>query len=192
MTDLRQLADDLDQLREDVDYLTTLLEPDLDDATGTPPTRTVAGPGAPKAGSSKAYVWHTLTTGEAGGAWDTLTGWVDWLIDRYVLEDTIPACWYRHGAMTDELDALRAAWTAAYLDPNPRPIDAAFWHDLLDRTLTRLRTWDRYGCSAGTHHDDTSTSNAASRQARDDHLHADIAARARHLLSVPTDNPATG
>jgi hypothetical protein len=137
--------------------------------------------------------WHTLTSRETGHAWDALTEWVDWLLDRYSLDDTIPVCWYRHGAMTDELDALRGAWVAAYLDPNAKPIDAAFWHDLLDRTLTRLRSWDRYGCSSGTHHDDTPTpADPAARQARTDHLHRDIDSRARRLQSVPTDVPSAG
>jgi hypothetical protein len=192
VTDLRQLTHELDQLREEVDYLITLLEPDLGVLAGIPPGSTVPGPGAAPARTGRANAWHTLTPREAGHAWDALTEWVDWLLDRYFLEDTIPGCWYRHGAMTDELDALRAAWVAAYIDPHARHIDAAYWHDLLDRALTRLRNWDRYGCASGTHHNDTPTpSDPTSRQTRIDHLHTDIGTLARRLRSVPTDNPAT-
>lgn len=192
MTDLRQLAHDLDQLREEVDYLIALLEPDLADIAGARPGSSVASGGTPPLRSNRAHVWNTLTPREAARAWDTLTEWVDWLLDRYALDDTIPACWYQHGPMTDELDALRAAWNAAYLDPGARPLDAAYWHDLLDRTLSRLRDWDRYGCSSGTHHDDAPTpSDPAGRQTRTDHLYADIDSRARQLHSVPTDPPAT-
>jgi hypothetical protein len=191
MTDLRKLSSDLDELREEVDYLISLLEPDLDPVTGALLGQPAPGSGAPpRAGQANA--WHTLTTSETGHAWDALTEWVDWLLDRYGLEDTIPVCWYRHGAMTDELDALRAAWVAAYLDPHAKPIDASFWHDLLDRALTRLRNWDRYGCSAGTHYDDTPTSaDPASRQARSDYLQRAIDARTRRLRRVPVDDPAT-
>jgi hypothetical protein len=193
VTDLRQLADDLDKLREEVDYLITLIEPDVDLATGALLGSTTPGTDVPSGRAGRANAWHTLTPRETGHAWDALTEWVDWLIDRYCLDDAIPACWYRHGAMTDELDALRAAWTAAYLDPHARAIDAAFWHDLLDRALTRLRNWDRYGCSSGTHHDDTPAPSApAIRQARTDHLHSDIDSCARRLRSVPTEGPAAG
>jgi hypothetical protein len=178
MTDLHQLVKDLTHLQEDVDYLTALVEPDLSQAA--------AGAGIVPAATARgtANVWHALTSREAGHAWDTLTGWVDWLADRYALEDTLPGCWYRHGAMVDELDALRAAWTAAYLDPQARPNDAAFWHELLDR-------WDRYGCAAGTHHDDEpgTVADPATHQSRADYLRADVdaRARARRLQAVPTE-----
>jgi hypothetical protein len=188
MTDLRQLANDLDQLREEVDYLITLVEPEVDLATGAPLGSTVPRSDVPSSRAGRANAWHTLTLRETGHAWDVLTEWVDWLLDRYCVDDTVPDCWYRHGAMTDELDALRAAWVAAYLDPHARPFDAAYWHDLLDRALTRLRNWDRYGCSSGTHHDDTSTpSGQAGRQARTDHLRTDIDIdiRARRQHSSP-------
>jgi hypothetical protein len=183
VTDVRQLEADLAQLREDLDYLTALLEPGLADpcATSTPsPFPASATPGASPPSRSGAHVWHTLTATEAARAWQALTGWVDWLIDRYHLDDTLPDCWYRHAAMVDELDALRAAWTAAYLDPHARPQDAGYWLELFDRTLTRVRAWDRYGCTAGTHHDDTHPSpDESSRQQREEHLFADLDMRAR-------------
>ena len=196
MTDLRQLADDLEQLREDLDWVISLVEPDLDPVTGVLAGQPVPGtPATVRPG--RANVWHRLTPGEAGHAWEALTGWVDWLLERYCLDDSVPACWYRHGAMTDELDALHVAWVAAYLDPHAKSIDAIVWLDLLDQTLSRLRNWDRYGCSAGTHHDDTpAPADPAARQARADHLHRAIDTGARRLrsepTSVPTDVPSTG
>jgi hypothetical protein len=191
MTDLRQLGENLDQLREEVDYLIALVQPELDPSTGVLTTQ--SAPGSPPGRAVLAKVWHNLTPREAGRAWDALIEWVDWLRDRYALDDAIPVCWYRHGAMTDELDALRAAWVAAYIDPHARAIDAAFWHDLLDRTLTRLRNWDRYGCSSGTHHDDTPTPlDQAERQARTEHLHREIDRRSKCLRGVPTEIPSAG
>ncbi|HWA67427.1 MAG TPA: hypothetical protein VG899_13790 [Mycobacteriales bacterium] len=197
MTDLRQLEADLAQLREDVDYLTLLLEPRLTDpgiaAAGDPglfPATPALGAPAPSPSAVSAHVWHALTATEAARAWTSLTGWVDWLLDRYHLEETVPECWYRHDPMIDELDALRAAWTAAYLDPNARPDEPGHWLDRLDRTLIRLRGWDRYGCTAGTHHDEVHP--APSEQARHDrerHLFADLdaRARARREAATPTD-----
>jgi len=183
MTDLRQLARDIERLREDVDYLTVLLEPGAPSAgppaSGAftpPPSATVP----PSHGPSAARVWHALTGTEAAAAWTALTTWVDWLTGRYQLDDTLPACWYTHGAIVDELDALRAAWTGAYLNPNAAAGDAANWLETLARTVARIRDWDRYGCAAGTHHPDAAPSpDPAARERREDYLHSDVAARTR-------------
>jgi hypothetical protein len=192
VTDLHQLETDLAQLREDVDYLTTLIEPGLTEPAVASASATSPLDATPVALSRVgAHVWHTLTATEAARAWQSLTGWVDWLLDRFHLNDTLPDCWYRHGAMVDELDALRAAWTAAYLDPRARPDEPAHWLELFDRALTRLRAWDRYGCTAGTHHDDTHPSpNDTTRRQREEHLFADLDARARaRRASASTTDP---
>jgi len=80
-----------------------------------------------------------------------LAAWVHRLIDRYDLGETIPGCWRQHGPITEELAALRTAWHGAYTDPAARPFDAAHFHDTLERTLARIRDWDRTGCARGTH-----------------------------------------
>jgi hypothetical protein len=180
VTDHSEPDVDLAKLRGDIDFLLVLLEPTLTAglpaAAAAPTTLGAAGPPRP----GLAHVWRTLTASEAARAWQTLTGWVDWLSDRYRLDDTIPSCWYRHDAMVDELDALRAAWTAAYLDPAARPAEAGLWLDQLDRTLERIRDWDRYGCVAGTHHHDTAAPGELTHddQSREEFLFAEINTRA--------------
>ena len=149
MTDLRQLAADLDELREHVDCLTARDEP----SRGHPAAARVETGGA-EAPARNPHVWHTLTRRDAAIAWETLLPWVDWLTARYQLEETLPDCWYRHGALVDELDALQVAWTAAYRDPAARAVDAVVWHELFVRALARIRGWDRYGCAAGSHRGD--------------------------------------
>lgn len=180
MTDLRRLAADLEDLRGDVDSLNALAEHALVNATPVPTTTNnpYLAPSTARTRAGGAHVWHSLTRTEAADAWTTLTTWVDWLLDRYHLEDTLPACWYRHGALVDELDALRAAWTGAYLNPKPHPAEAATWHQHLDRALTRIRDWDRYGCASGTHRDDIpSPTDEQASEARLAYLHADLQAR---------------
>jgi hypothetical protein len=182
MTDLRQVARDVERLREDVDYLTVLLEPGP--PSGPPAPGVVPLPSSatavPPQRPTAARVWHSLTGAEAADAWTALTTWVDWLTARYQLDDTLPACWYGHGAIVDELDALRAAWTGAYLNPNAAADAAANWLELFARTVARVRDWDRYGCAAGTHHPDAPPSrDPAARERRDDYLHSEIEARSR-------------
>jgi hypothetical protein len=182
MTDLQDLPEP-DALRDDVDYLLAMLEPELTEGRGariaaSTPTSTTAGPGG--FASTRAYVWHRLSRSEAGKAWDELTTWVDWFVDRYQLDDTLPACWYRHGAIVDELDALRAAWNSAYYAANARPSDPVEWLKNLAQTVTRIRAWDRYGCAAGTHHDDLpAMSDQHAREVRGAHLAEDVHGRSR-------------
>jgi hypothetical protein len=129
------LEDEILLLRAEVDYL-------LDKLTDTPDL------------TQRPVNWTTLTQTEAAEQWQLLCDWTDWLRDRYQLHEGIPACWYAHDAMVEELTALRAAWTGAFLSPQAAPGDPAIWHDLLDRTRHRLRIWDRNGCVDGTHRPD--------------------------------------
>lgn len=186
MTDLEELPEP-NALRDDVDYLLAMLEPELAEgrAAAIAASTTKSSAASPSGfASTSAHVWHNLSRFEAGKAWDELTTWVDWLADRYQLDDTLPACWYRHGAIVDELDALRAAWNVAYLGPNARLGDPAEWLKILAATMTRIHAWDRYGCAAGTHHeDDVQPQDKQAHQRRQAYLHADIQVRG---------NPSTG
>src|SRR4051812_43688971 len=46
--------------------------------------------------------------------WPALTAWVDWPAGRDELCEVRPACWYRHGALLEELSAPDRAWHGAY------------------------------------------------------------------------------
>jgi hypothetical protein len=171
MTDLRELEAEVVLLREDLDYLATVADPEVSGAA--------ALQSKPRTPPARAHVWDSLTSTEASAAWGTLAEWVDWIVDRYGLDDTIPNCWYRHARLIDELDALRAAWVGAYLGTAAGPNDAAFWQELLTRTAIRLHDHDRYGCVGGTHQDDPLSARdptAAEHRAR--HFHDDVAVRA--------------
>lgn len=123
--------------------------------------------------------WRHMTPVQASEAWDELTGFADWLVNRYELTDSLPACWYRHGAMVEELHALHLAWAGAYVHVSARPVDPAHWHELLHRALNRLREWDRYGCAAGTHRDNLGNPiSAAVLEERDAFIRDDNRARA--------------
>jgi hypothetical protein len=126
-----------------------------------------------------ARAWRTMTAAQASEAWNELTAFVDWLLARYQLTDTLPLCWYRHGAMVEELHALHLAWNGAYLAAAARAIEPVQWHELLHRALTRLREWDRYGCAAGTHRDHAvDPADESSLEERDAFIRDDNRARA--------------
>ncbi len=121
--------------------------------------------------------WSALDAHQAADQWTHLTHWTDWLRDRYQLHEHIPACWFAHGALIEELSALRTAWIGAYLDPQAALGDPAAWHDLLDRTRYRLRAWDRNGCADGTHRPDLPLPDDREQHLRNQVVHDDIHSR---------------
>ncbi|MVU80833.1 hypothetical protein GPX89_26715 [Nocardia sp. ET3-3] len=60
------------------------------------------------------YSWRDLDQQGAAQLWTELIDWVDWLRHRYQLGSRVPACWYRHDSVVEELTALMAAHSAAY------------------------------------------------------------------------------
>ncbi|MGB3773108.1 MAG: hypothetical protein WBA00_18380 [Rhodococcus sp. (in: high G+C Gram-positive bacteria)] len=65
-------------------------------------------------GGSMQFSWRYLDADASARLWDEVTDWVWWLRDRYELGETIPRCWYRHGAVMEEFTALMADWKRAY------------------------------------------------------------------------------
>jgi len=78
--------------------------------------------------------------------------WVDWLVDRYGLDQrTVPGCWHEHPELIEELSALHLAWEAAF-STSADPTDALRWHEHFDAARTRLSDWvARTGCRPAAH-----------------------------------------
>lgn len=160
MTAEHSLDEEVSRLRDALDWV--LQQPAL----------TAAAPLAP-------WRWDQLDDTAARTAWHELTTWVDWLTNRYLLEDTIPSCWYDHGPIVEELTALHLAWTGAYTSAQAHPGEPAHWHDQLQRTLGRIRSWDRHGCTSGRHEPDVGTTLDPSAHARrETGITADVTRRA--------------
>ncbi|TCN28603.1 hypothetical protein EV644_14517 [Kribbella orskensis] len=96
--------------------------------------------------------WRDLDPKTATDELDRLATWLDWFVDRYYLDHkTVPPCWHAHGALVEELSALRTLWEACYLE-DAAPSDPIGFHRDLDTTLRRLREWtSRLGCSRINH-----------------------------------------
>src|SRR5690606_6906044 len=61
--------------------------------------------------------WRTLTDNDAADAWGPLREWVEWMTTRYNIPlSVIPDCWWKHGALVEELSALHIAHQAAFDD----------------------------------------------------------------------------
>lgn len=173
MTGTRSLAEEVEILRRQLDGL--LQRFDDREAHEFPPVD-----------------WSSLDREQARDEWDRLTQFVDWLVHRYGLAETVPACWYRHPPMLEELSALRTGWFGAYVDPVADADAGLAWHENLEKVLLRIREWDRTGCAAGTHRDDHPLPCTSSDDRRA-FIDEDIEARpepAETDATAPTERPA--
>jgi hypothetical protein len=96
--------------------------------------------------------WRDLDPSTTAAELTRLTSWADWIINRYNLDHKlIPPCWPEHGALVEELSALRTLWEASYLE-DANPSGPLAFHRDLDFALRRLREWtSRLGCSRTEH-----------------------------------------
>lgn len=102
-----------------------------------------------------AVCWATMDDLQTEDALDELQDWVAWIVDRYALDHrVIPACWDNHGALIEELSALRTAWIAAFC-VTARPEAPLEWHQNFQFGRQRLSDWaSRTGCRPGEHRPD--------------------------------------
>ncbi|MEV4775963.1 hypothetical protein LTA6_001893 [Microbacterium sp. LTA6] len=93
--------------------------------------------------------WRTLTDADAREAWDELRAWVEWFSLRYrVSESVVPACWFKHGQLVEELSALHIAHTAAF-DPSDAGFGPIGWHERLSLAIPRMNRAYSGGCARG-------------------------------------------
>lgn len=100
-----------EQLRQLQSEIQGLREPTLDDSGPT------------------AFAWNSLGAHQAETLWLQLAEWVGWLRGRYPLARQVPACWWRHPELVEELTALWLAWREAYVEKSAPLTAAADWHD---------------------------------------------------------------
>jgi hypothetical protein len=99
------------------------------------------------------WAWRELDAEGALTSWSALALFVDWLVQRYDLGEIVPPCWWLHGAITEELTALWASWTAAYLDPDAGPDAQILRHERFGACRARIAESDRLGCAQRGHRD---------------------------------------
>ncbi|WP_417564151.1 hypothetical protein [Microbacterium sp.] len=93
--------------------------------------------------------WRTLKDAQAPAAWNSLRAWVEWFTIRYrISESVVPACWFKHGQLVEELSALHTAHTAAF-DPSDAGFGPIGWHERLSLAIPRLSKAYSGGCARG-------------------------------------------
>jgi hypothetical protein len=98
--------------------------------------------------------WPALPPDKEQAVAAELVEWVTWLARRYDLDRrTIPECWQRHGALVEELSALRSAWQLAFSRTAPKDAPLT-WHAGFAHSRARLADWAaRTACRPGRHRD---------------------------------------
>ena len=98
--------------------------------------------------------WRELDDETARDVWIDLRGWVEWFTVRYDISATVvPDCWWRHGALVEELSALRGAHRALF-DAADTGLGPIGWHERLPAAKQRLKEASApLGCTTGQHQD---------------------------------------
>ncbi|MBS3177212.1 MULTISPECIES: hypothetical protein [unclassified Pseudoclavibacter] len=79
--------------------------------------------------------------------WTELAKFVRWVVVRYEL-DSIPECWHLHGALVEELSALKSAHIASF-DAGDSGIGPIGWHERFHLAQQRIKEWYRGDCRDG-------------------------------------------
>ncbi|MFD7507860.1 hypothetical protein ACFV5N_00730 [Streptomyces sp. NPDC059853] len=99
--------------------------------------------------------WDNLPADERTALWVEFVAWVAWLSDRYELTtDQLPrGCWWRHGAVVEELTALWTSHTSAYGGDEDVGAAPYLWQDALSRAIERIGRHWLGPCRNGQHRD---------------------------------------
>lgn len=96
--------------------------------------------------------WRRLADDASPKEWTALREWVEWFTVRYrVPPSVVPNCWWKHGALVEELSALHTAHLTAF-DPSDTGLGPISWHERLAVALPRL---SRAGGGCASEHSDT-------------------------------------
>ncbi|GAA1713422.1 hypothetical protein GCM10009745_72160 [Kribbella yunnanensis] len=96
--------------------------------------------------------WRDLDADAANEELERLGEWVVWFAGRYGLDHkAIPPCWNKHGAVVEEISALRTFWESCFQD-DAGPTEPLAFHRDLTLAVRRLRDWTSLlGCTRIVH-----------------------------------------
>ncbi|WP_146081051.1 hypothetical protein [Pseudoclavibacter sp. AY1H1] len=91
-----------------------------------------------------AWQRFALENADVDEEWTELAKFVRWIVVRYEL-DIIPECWHLHGALVEELSALKSAHVASF-DAGDSGIGPIGWHERFHLAQQRIKEWYRGDC----------------------------------------------
>ncbi|MDL9978615.1 hypothetical protein [Microbacterium candidum] len=92
--------------------------------------------------------WRRMPDADAPREWVELRAWVEWFTVRYSIPvSVVPNCWWKHGALVEELSALHVAHLASF-DASDSGFGAIGWHERLALATPRLSRAGA-GCASG-------------------------------------------
>ncbi|MDQ0765616.1 hypothetical protein [Streptomyces canus] len=97
--------------------------------------------------------WHELDAEERAVLWPQFVRWVIWVADRYEMTtDQLPRqCWWKHGAVVEELTALWTSHESAYASGEDGGSAPYLWQDALARAVERMGRFWLGACRNGQH-----------------------------------------
>lgn len=127
--------------------------------------------------------WHMLTSEQAEKRWLDLRAWVEFLVKRNNIgSKEIPDCWYLHGGLVDELEALRWAWLETN-KPDSKLTEPIWWREALHRARTRWASFNPNGCTST--HSETRSRALPGDRAWNDFLAEELADRSADRPAAP-------
>ncbi|MCA1220200.1 hypothetical protein [Streptomyces sp. 8L] len=97
--------------------------------------------------------WHDLDGEQHSLLWPRFIHWVIWVADRYEMTtDQLPRqCWWKHGAVVEELTALWTSHESAYASGQDGGAAPYLWQDALARAVERMGRFWLGACRNGQH-----------------------------------------
>ncbi|WP_037620137.1 hypothetical protein [Streptomyces aureus] len=97
--------------------------------------------------------WQELDAEQHAVLWPQFVSWVIWAADRYEMTtDQLPRqCWWKHGAVVEELTALWTSHESAYASGEDGGSAPYLWQDALARALERMGRFWLGSCRNGQH-----------------------------------------
>ncbi|MFK4184347.1 hypothetical protein ACI2L4_10060 [Streptomyces sparsogenes] len=98
-------------------------------------------------------LWNDVDAEEWPKLWPKFVNWVVWLADRYEMTtDQLPRqCWWKHGAVVEELTALWTSHQSAYASGEDGGSAPYLWQDALARAIERIGRFWLGSCRNGQH-----------------------------------------
>lgn len=186
----------LERLRSDVDGVKASLGSLVDVVADLQEQNTPNEEEEPKSPRPVWWSWYHVTGDKRRELWGHLTDFVEWVNARYFPDkpsDAIPACWFEHGMVVEELTGVWAAWHGALHGAKEPTNDYAAWHRYYFWPAMERITRATKECRTLKGHEDIVPRAVPSHPGLEEYMDADCAAHPEpKTASGEAVDPTTG